>query len=71
VAAHGLGNVEIVAGNVNDLAPSALGWPFDLAFTRLFLLYQPEPGHTLRRSRRCCAPAPGSVAMCPRRAGVR
>jgi threonine dehydrogenase-like Zn-dependent dehydrogenase len=37
VATLGLENVEVIAGNVNEPDAAALGGPFDLALTRLFL----------------------------------
>ena len=43
-----LGNVEVIAGDLHDLDSAALGGPFDLAFTRLFLMHQPDPVRTLR-----------------------
>jgi SAM-dependent methyltransferase len=49
VSSLGLGNVEVVDGDVNDLHPALVGGPFDLAYTRLFLMHQPDPVHTLRR----------------------
>ncbi len=44
----GLANVEVVAGDIHDLDPAALGAPFDLAYTRLFLMHQVDPVQTLR-----------------------
>jgi SAM-dependent methyltransferase len=44
-----LGNVEIMAGDIHDLDPATLGGPFDLAFTRLFLVHQRDPARTLER----------------------
>jgi SAM-dependent methyltransferase len=50
VAALGLDNVEVVAGDVNDLLDlAALGGPFDLAYTRCFLMHQRDPAETLGR----------------------
>ena len=49
VSALELGNVEVIAGGLHDLDSAALGGPFDLAFTRLFLMHQPDPVRTLRR----------------------
>ena len=48
VSALELGNVEVIAGGLHDLDSAALGGPFDLAFTRLFLMHQPDPVRTLR-----------------------
>jgi SAM-dependent methyltransferase len=67
VAALGLGNVEIVAGNVNDLTAGAVGGPFDLAFTRLFLVYQPDPVHTLRQIAAVLRPGGWIIAQEPLR----
>jgi Methyltransferase domain len=47
-AALGLDNVELFAGDLHDLGADALGGPFDVAFTRLFLMHQPDPARTLR-----------------------
>src|SRR5215469_5470606 len=60
VAALGLGNVEVVVSDVNDLAAGAVGGPFELAFTRLFLGTSPTPCTHCGRSRPCCALAAGS-----------
>ena len=67
VAALGLDNVEIVAGDVHDLAAGAVGGPFDLAFTRLFLLYQPDPAHTLRQIEALLRPGGWIIAQEPLR----
>ena len=45
----GLDNVRVIAGDVNELEMAAAGGPFDLAFTRLFLMHQPDPVRTLRQ----------------------
>ena len=45
----GLENVEVVEGDLHDLDPATLGAPFDLAYTRLFLMHQADPVRTLRR----------------------
>jgi ubiquinone/menaquinone biosynthesis C-methylase UbiE len=49
VAAAGLDNVELFAGDIHELDAAALGGPFDLAFTRAFLMHQADPARTLRR----------------------
>ena len=49
VSALELGNVEVIAGDLHELDPAALGGPFDLAYTRLFLMHQVDPLRTLRR----------------------
>lgn len=48
VSALELGNVEVIAGDLHELDPAALGGPFDLAYTRLFLMHQADPLRTLR-----------------------
>jgi SAM-dependent methyltransferase len=48
-AALGLENVELFAGDIHDLGAAALGGPFDLAFTRAFLMHRADPARTLRR----------------------
>ena len=47
VAALQLDNVELFAGDIHKLGTAAVGGPFDLAYTRLFLMHQPDPVHTL------------------------
>ncbi len=49
IATLGLDNVEVVAGDVNDLDLAALGGPFDLAYTRCFLMHQSDMAKTLAR----------------------
>jgi SAM-dependent methyltransferase len=44
-----LDNVELVCGDIHDLDSTALGGPFDLAYTRLFLMHQGDPGKSLSR----------------------
>jgi ubiquinone/menaquinone biosynthesis C-methylase UbiE len=44
-----LNNVELVAGDIHELDAAALGGPFDLAYTRLFLMHQVDPARTLRQ----------------------
>src|SRR5208282_186940 len=41
--ALGLGNVRVLTGDVHDLAATDAGGPFDLAFTRGFLVHQHDP----------------------------
>jgi SAM-dependent methyltransferase len=47
VAALELGNVELFAGDIHEMDAAAVGGPFDLAYTRLFLMHQPDPVRTL------------------------
>jgi SAM-dependent methyltransferase len=44
----GLTNVTVVVGDLHTIPPESLGAPFDLAFSRQFLLHQPDPERTLR-----------------------
>jgi ubiquinone/menaquinone biosynthesis C-methylase UbiE len=48
-ASLGLGNVEVVVGDVHDIDPAQLGGPFDVAYTRLFLMHQVDAVATLRK----------------------
>jgi ubiquinone/menaquinone biosynthesis C-methylase UbiE len=63
----GLGNVEVVAGDIHALDPAALGGPFDLAYTRLFLMHQPDVVRTLRRIAGLLRPGGWLVAQEPLR----
>jgi SAM-dependent methyltransferase len=47
VAALGLQNVELAVGDIHNLDAATLGGPFDLAFTRCFLMHQADPARTL------------------------
>ena len=47
VAALELGNVELFAGDIHELDAATVGGPFDLAYTRFFLMHQPDPVRTL------------------------
>ena len=49
VAALGLANVDLFAGDIHELDAATLGGPFDLAFTRAFLMHQAAPVRTLGR----------------------
>jgi SAM-dependent methyltransferase len=49
IATLALDNVEVVAGDANDLDLAALGGPFDLAYTRCFLMHQSDTARTLAR----------------------
>ena len=63
----GLANVEVVAGDIHALDPAALGGPFDLAYTRLFLMHQPDAAETLRRIAGLLRPGGWLVAQEPLR----
>jgi SAM-dependent methyltransferase len=47
VAALELGNVELFAGDIHGFDAAAVGGPFDLGYTRFFLMHQPDPVRTL------------------------
>jgi SAM-dependent methyltransferase len=47
VAALGLQSVELAVGDIHNLDAATLGGPFDLAFTRCFLMHQADPARTL------------------------
>jgi SAM-dependent methyltransferase len=65
VSALELGDVRVVTGDVHDLEPAALGAPFDLAFTRNFLMHQADPVRTLRRVAGLLRPGGWLVAQEP------
>jgi SAM-dependent methyltransferase len=70
-SALGLSNVDLVVGDIHQLDPTTLGGPFDLAYTRLFLMHQVQtsrdppsdreaasPWRLARRARTAAHPAP-------------
>ena len=59
----GLSNVEVVAGDINDIDPATLGGPFDLAYTRLFLMHQTNPIRTLHQIAELLRPGGWLVAQ--------
>jgi len=63
VAALELGNVELFAGDIHELDPAAIGDPFDLAYTRFFLMHQPDPVRTLSQIARLLRPGGWVVAQ--------
>lgn len=65
VAALGLENVELAVGDIHDLDAATLGGPFDLAFTRCFLMHQADPAQTLRRIAGLLRPGGWIVAQEP------
>ena len=56
VAALQLSNVEVFAGDIHELDAAAVGGPFDLAYTRFFLMHQPDPVRTLSQIARLLRP---------------
>ena len=65
VAALGLQNVELAVGDIHDLDAATLGGPFDLAFTRCFLMHQADPARTLGRIAGLLRPGGWIVAQEP------
>jgi SAM-dependent methyltransferase len=63
----GLSNVDVVAGDVNELDPTMVSGPFDIAFARCFLMHQPDPVHTLSRIGQLLRPGGWVVAQEPLR----
>lgn len=49
VAVLGIGNVEVVAGDVHEFDVDSVGGPFGLGYTRAFLMHQADPERTLRK----------------------
>src|SRR5262249_44005196 len=49
IATLGLDNVQVLVADVHDADMARLGGPFDLAYTRLFLMHQSDPVQTLSR----------------------
>jgi SAM-dependent methyltransferase len=67
VSTLGLDNVEVRVGDVHDVDGQPLGSAFDLAYTRLFLMHQRDPGRTLRRIAALLRPGGWIVAHEPLR----
>ena len=67
VAALQLGNVELFAGDIHELGTAAVGGPFDLAYTRFFLMHQPDPVRTLSQIASLLRPGGWIVAQEPLR----
>ena len=63
MAALELGNVELFAGDIHELGTAAVGGPFELAYTRLFLMHQPDPVRTLSQIARLLRPGGWIVAQ--------
>jgi SAM-dependent methyltransferase len=67
IAALALDNVEVVVGDVHDLDGEAVGGPFDLAYTRCFLLHQSDTAVTLKQIARLIRPGGWIVCQEPLR----
>jgi SAM-dependent methyltransferase len=66
-ASLGLPNVRAVVADADDLDAAALGGPFDLAYTRLFLLHQRDAARTLARIATVVRPGGWIIAQEPLR----
>jgi SAM-dependent methyltransferase len=66
-AALHLDNVEVVQGDVHEWDAAALGGPFDIAYTRLFLVHQADPVRTLRHIAGLLRPSGWIIAQEPLR----
>jgi len=63
VAALELANVELFAGDIHELDAAAVGGPFDLAYSRLFLMHQADPVRALSQIARLLRPGGWIVAQ--------
>jgi precorrin-6B methylase 2 len=63
VTALHLGNVELFAGDIHEFDAAAVGGPFDVAYTRFFLMHQPDPVRTLSQITRLLRPGGWVVAQ--------
>jgi SAM-dependent methyltransferase len=62
-----LGNVEVIVGDINEMDLAAIGGPFDLAYSRQFLMHQPDRLHTLKRIAGLVRPGGWLIALEPLR----
>jgi SAM-dependent methyltransferase len=53
----------LFAGDIHELDAAVVGGPFDLAYTRLFLMHQPDPVRTLSQIARLLRPGGWVVAQ--------
>jgi SAM-dependent methyltransferase len=67
LAVLGAGNVEVVAGDVHEFDVTSAGGPFDLAYTRAFLMHQADPARTLSRIAGMLRPGGWLIAQEPLR----
>jgi SAM-dependent methyltransferase len=67
LTALGVDNVDVLAAEVHDIDPRAVGAPFDLGYTRAFLMHQADPGVTLARIARLLRPGGWLIAQEPLR----
>ncbi|MGN6796151.1 MAG: class I SAM-dependent methyltransferase [Streptosporangiaceae bacterium] len=63
IAALELGNVDLFAGDIHELGAAVVGGPFDLAYSRLFLMHQPDPVRTLSQIAHLLRPGGWLVAQ--------
>ncbi len=62
-----LENVQVMAADVHDVDVGDLGGPFDVAYTRCFLMHQGNPTHTLTRIAELVRPGGWIIAQEPLR----
>ena len=67
LAVLGAGNVEVVAGDVHEVDVAGASGPFDLAYTRAFLMHQADPARTLSRIAGMLRPGGWLIAQEPLR----
>lgn len=67
LAALGIGNVEVVVGDVHESDVAGARGPFDLAYTRAFLMHQTDPARTLGRIAGMLRPGGWLIAQEPLR----
>jgi SAM-dependent methyltransferase len=65
--ALGIGNVQVYVRDVSVVNADEIGGPFDLAYTRCFLMHQPDPVATLQAIARLVRPGGYVVAHEPLR----
>jgi SAM-dependent methyltransferase len=65
LATLGLDRAEALVADVHEVTVEEVGGPFDLAFTRLFLMHQPDPRLTLERIARLLRPGGWLVTQEP------
>lgn len=63
----GVENVEVVVADLNAVDTSGLGGPFDLAYTRAFLMHQVDPSATLLQIAQLLGPGGWLIAQEPLR----
>ena len=65
MATLGVTNVEVLQADLHEGQTELLGGPYDLAYSRQFLLHQPDPARTLRRIAELLRPGGVLIAQEP------